>query len=290
MTLKAAPVSASMSVALDRAVLALSDALEFTGVDEVGHGHRVALMTAMCARTLDWEPERIHRLVQAGLMHDCGVSSTREHRQLIDDIVWDGAHAHCERGFAYLGSVPSLAHLAPIVLEHHTPWSSLVRRGVDHGVAEMANLIFLCDRADAVRARGVGEGRPVIDVLARYEDNHFAPVLMAVFREEAAREAFWFAQEGPTLRERIAELALTDQPVQLSPVETRALAGMFGRIVDAMSPHTEHHSIGVAKVALRLGRSFGLPSATMDALEIAALLTTWASCAFPMSCWRSRGG
>jgi len=265
-------VPETLSVDLDRAVLALSDALEFVGVDEVGHGHRVALMAAMCARALDWEPERIHRLVQAGLMHDCGVSSTREHRHLVDDIVWEGSHTHCERGFAYLGSVPALAHLAPIVLEHHTPWSVLVKRGVEPGLAEMANLIYLCDRADAVRAMGVAEGRAVIDVLTRYDGTHFAPALMAVFREEADREAFWFAQEDPTLRERIGDLVLKAAPVRLSLPETKALAGMFGRIIDAKSPYTERHSIGVAKVAVRLGRLFGLPAATLDQLEVAALL------------------
>jgi HD-GYP domain-containing protein (c-di-GMP phosphodiesterase class II) len=272
MTPRKAAVPETLTVDLDRAVLALSDALEFVGVDEVGHGHRVALMAAMCARALDWEPERIHRLVQAGLMHDCGVSSTREHRSLVDEIVWDGAHAHCERGFAYLGSVPLLAHLAPVVLEHHTPWVQLVRRGVEPSVAQMANLIYLCDRADAVRARGVTEGRPVIDVLARYEGFHFAPELMAAFRGEAEREAFWFAQEEPTLRERVAELALGARTEPLTLCETKALAGMFGRIIDAKSPYTERHSIGVAAVALRLGRQFGLSPAALDKLEIAALL------------------
>lgn len=272
MTPKAATTPDTIAVDLDRAVLAFADALDFVGVDEIGHGHRVALMAAMCARTLEWEPDHIHVLVHAALMHDCGVSSTREHRALVNDIVWDGEHLHCERGFAYLGSVPPLAHLAPIVLEHHTPWEQLVQRGVEPGVALTANLIYLADRADAVRAGGVAEGTPVIEVLERYEGRYFAPELMAAFREEACREAFWFAQEDPTLRERMHDLVVADMPDQMSMADVKALAAMFGRIIDAKSPYTERHSQGVANVALRLGRHFGLSPHVLDMVEVSALL------------------
>ncbi|HTH15400.1 MAG TPA: HD domain-containing protein, partial [Magnetospirillum sp.] len=258
MTPKPAAAPKPLTVDLDRAILALSDALDFIGVDDIGHGHRVALMAHTCAKVLGWDEEALHTLVQAGLLHDCGVSSTREHRSLVNEIMWEGEHAHCERGFGYLGSVPPLAHLAPIILEHHTPWAHLRHRGVEPSVALAANLIFLVDRADAVRARGIAEGRPVIDVLARYKGSHFAPELMEVFREEAQREAFWFMQEEPTLRERVTEILTGTPPQPLSMAEIKGLAGMFGRIIDAKSPYTERHSIGVANVALHLGRHFRL--------------------------------
>jgi HD-GYP domain-containing protein (c-di-GMP phosphodiesterase class II) len=263
---------AKLAIDLNRAVLALSDALDFTGIDEISHGHRVALMAANCARALGWDDEAIHRITLAGLLHDCGVSSTREHRHLVDEIVWEGERAHCERGFDFLGKVPSLAYLAPMVLEHHTPWPDLVRRGVVAEVAVPANLICLCDRADAVRARGVAEGKPVIDVLDRYADKHFSPALMAVFREEARREAFWFAQEDPTLRDTIAHLVGLGPAITLGMVEIKALAVMFGHIIDAKSPFTERHSLGVAKVARHLAGHFGASAEILDVIEIAGLL------------------
>lgn len=261
-----------MVVDLDRVILALSDALDFIGVDEIGHGHRVALMASMCAEALGWDEQARMRLVRAGLLHDCGVSSTREHRSLVNEIMWEGEHAHCERGFSYLGAVPPLAHLAPIVLEHHTPWVELRHRGVAPDVALAANLIYLVDRADAVHARGVAEGRPIIDVLSRYEGSHFAPELIAVFRELAVREAFWFVQEDPSLRERVADILRAADSMPLDMRELRAIAAMFGHIIDAKSPYTERHSIGVAQVARRLGAGFGLPAATLDLLEVSALL------------------
>lgn len=267
-----ASVSTPIAVDLDRAILALSDALDFIGVDDIGHGHRVALMAWTCAKVLGWEEGRLHTLVRASLLHDCGVSSTREHRSLVNEIMWEGEHAHCERGFGYLCSVPPLADLAPIVLEHHTPWAHLRHRNVDPEVALIANLIFLADRADAVHARGVAEGRPVIDVLSRYEGSHFAPELMAVFREEAVRESFWFCQEEPTLRERVEEILAAAPPLPLSMAEIKGMAGMFGRIIDAKSPYTERHSVGVASVAMHLGRHYGLAPQVLDMIEVAALL------------------
>lgn len=272
MTPIAAAAPETVVVDLDRVILALSDSLDFIGIDETGHGHRVALMAHMCAEALEWDADTRYRLVRAGLLHDCGVSSTREHRSLVNEIMWEGEHAHCERGFAYLGGVPPLAYLAPIVLEHHTPWAHLRHRGVEPSVALAANLIYLVDRADAVRARGVAEGRPVIDVLSRYEGSHFAPELMAVIRELAMREAFWFVQEEPSLRERVAEALRGAPPVPLEMAEIKAMAAMFGHIIDAKSPYTERHSVGVARVARRLGQGFGLPPHVLDLLEVAALL------------------
>lgn len=263
-----APVTAD----LDSVVLALADALDFIGVDENGHGHRVALMAATCAEEMAWSPSRVHQLLQGGLLHDCGVSSTREHRALVNDIVWEGEHAHCERGCAYLEAVPPLAHLAPLVLEHHTPWVHLRHRGVEADLALNANLIYLVDRADAVHARGVAEGRPLVEVLRRYEGSHFAPELMAVFHDLALREAFWFAQEEPALRDRVRERLRAAPPLPLSPSDLRTLAIMFGRIIDAKSPYTERHSVGVAAVALRLGHRFDLAPQTLEMMEIAALL------------------
>lgn len=272
MTLYPSDSTGSVKVDLDHAVLALSDALDFIGVDEIGHGHRVALMAAACAKAMDWSADDIHTLVQAALLHDCGVSSTREHRVLVNEITWDGAHLHCERGFAYLGSVPTLARFAPIILEHHTPWRDLLVRGVDAATARQANLIYLSDRADALHAHGLAEGKPICEVLTRYGDLHFAPDLLGAFIEQAEREAFWYAQEDPTLRERVRALALGGQSEALTTPEVKALASMFGRIIDAKSPFTERHSRGVATVSRRLGAQFGLSDQCLDLLEVAAHL------------------
>lgn len=257
---------------LNRAVLALADALDFVGVDEIGHGHRVALMAWECATNMGWDGGACRDIVIAGLLHDCGVSSTREHRILVSALAWDGEQAHCDRGADYLRQIPHLAHLAPLVADHHTPWSILVRRDLAPPVQLGANLLHLVDRADSLRARGVAEGQPIIETMARFQQEHFAPVLMAAFRDQARREAFWFAQEEPTLRERLVEILPAGRSRRLGLAEVKALASLFGRMIDAKSPYTERHSLGVARVARRLGERFGLSAHGLDMVEVAALL------------------
>ncbi|MGE5503206.1 MAG: HD-GYP domain-containing protein [Actinomycetota bacterium] len=262
---------APLTLDLDRAVLALSDALDLVGVDKVGHGHRVALMAAILAEEMGWETPEVHELVRAGLLHDCGVSTTREHRSLVNELEWEEAPAHCSRGAVYLADVPMLAHLAPVVLEHHSRWIDMRKRRVDDQVATVANLIYLCDRVDALRAHGVAPGRDVVAVLRRYPDL-FNPDFVAVLDEVARREAFWFVQDEPALHEGLTDRLEIGSRAPIDLVEIRGLAAMFGRIIDAKSPYTERHSLGVAAVARELGTIFGLGADDLDCLEMAGML------------------
>lgn len=261
-----------LTVDLDRAVLALADAFDLLGVDDIGHAHRVALMAVTLAEDLGWDAAARRRLLRAALLHDCGVSSTRVHRRLRNELEWDGAQAHCETGAACLEGVPPLADLAPLVLEHHSRWTDLQRRGVAGDVAVPANLLYLADRADAVRTRGVAPGRPVVDVLARYAPLHFSPGLFAAFRHLAVRESFWFVQEEPSLREHVAALAAGGERVLLAMPDIKALAAMVCRVIDAKDTCTHLHSAGVARLSRWLGERMGLEPAVLDMLEVAAML------------------
>ncbi len=66
-------------VDLNEVVLALSDALDLVGTHVVQHGKRVAFMAAACGRALALEEEERTDLLLAAVLHDCGVSSTRQH-------------------------------------------------------------------------------------------------------------------------------------------------------------------------------------------------------------------
>lgn len=261
------------SIDLDRAVVALADALDLVGVDKIGHGFRVGLMAAACALEMGWDENRRHKLLRAGLLHDCGVSSTREHRTLVNVLYWDGARQHAERGARYLEQIASLADLAPIVRDHHTPWSELTKRnGMDERTALESNLIFLVDRADTARDHGITPGIGVAKALTVADQGAFAPALMDAFNRVAAREAFWFAQEEPWLHARVTELMCVGTSTQVGMDEIRGLAQVFSRIVDAKSPFTERHSAGVAALSLGLGEHFGIEANELEELELAALL------------------
>jgi putative nucleotidyltransferase with HDIG domain len=57
-----------------------------------------------------------------------------------------------------------------------------------------------------------------------------------------------------------------------TPDELYRLGEIFARIVDAKSPFTAEHSVGVARLARYLGERLGLEAGHVDRLEIAALL------------------
>lgn len=261
----------SPEVGLGQAVFVLSDALDLVGVDDVLHGKRVAwladhLLTRLGAQGLRGDV----RL--ASLLHDCGVSSTRHHQQL---VVATASHddAHSETGARLLADFAPLAHLAEAVRYHHTPWRDLAR--LSPRDQTLANTIFLADRIDVLQARTAPADAPalrreVTEHLLRPFGPLFSPELLA-----AAREALETSMPVDVLRGRYPEL-LAQAPEGphrvLSASDALGLARLFAQTVDAKSPFTARHSDGVAAVALHLADVTGRLRSSRAALEIAALL------------------
>lgn len=256
---------------LDRLILALSDAFDLVGVDKTGHSRRVGLIAARLAEELGWDEGEVHPLLRAALLHDCGISTTGEHHDLMGELRWADASEHCQRGAGYLASIPELAALAPLVAEHHTPWTNLCNRHVDQATALGANIICLADRTDATLQAGILPGRPVTAALKSHA-GFFEPGLLAAFDRISRHEAFWFALEEPVLTESLVRRMATGVPVLLDAVSVVRLAAVVGGIIDRKSPYTESHSGGVAHVARLLGDALGLGEATLRGLEVAGYL------------------
>lgn len=91
-----------MKIDFRQIVSALSDTLDLVGVDDYQHCKRVAFMAVECARTLGWKQIQLDHIYHVGLLHDCGVSSTREHAHLVEEMDWHGSNNHCIRGYGLL--------------------------------------------------------------------------------------------------------------------------------------------------------------------------------------------
>lgn len=91
-----------MHLHLHQVIIGLTHAPDLVGVDEVQHGKRVAVIAEAIAREMGWSKPERDFILQAGMLHDCGVSQTREHHDITDGLEWDGVIAHCERGGRYL--------------------------------------------------------------------------------------------------------------------------------------------------------------------------------------------
>jgi HD-GYP domain-containing protein (c-di-GMP phosphodiesterase class II) len=266
-----------MHVDLWQLVYTLSDALDLVGVDDRYHSKRVAVMAATVGETMGWEPERLEMLFFGGLLHDCGVSSTRVYKQLVTELDWAGVEEHCERGSTLLAEFSPLSHLAPLVQHHHCHWEVLTQKGLPQQVALTSNLIYLADQVDALASGHYGQDlllarRDIRSTVGRYRGTFFAPELLEVFLSVSAREAFWLSLEPNHIKASARAWMPEATFHELGSADTRQLAHIFATIVDAKSPFTAEHSRGVAQLSRWLAECSQLSAETCDQLEIAGLL------------------
>jgi len=263
---------------LRHVIYALSDALDLVGVDDVGHGKRVGIMAYECGRRKGLTGAELTFLFDLGILHDIGVSSTQIHRHIVAEFAWAGTGPHCEIGAALLQEFKPLAPLALPVRHHHTPWEELITLGLEPDIAWQANLICLTDRVDArlmVHAANDAALAHVEEIRAEISDHAgtmFAPDLVGLFLETSRSESFWLMQEPRSIQTFIQDM-LSQGPQYLASMgDLRQLARIFSRIVDAKSPFTAVHSVGVACLAQLLARKLGLGASSCAKIEIAGLL------------------
>ncbi|KAB2968045.1 HD domain-containing phosphohydrolase [Zoogloea sp.] len=272
----------SLNADLRHVIHALSDALDLVGVDDVAHGKRVGIMAAACARVAGLPDDEADFLFDLGLLHDIGVSSTRTHTHLVQLFDWEGSQVHCQVGEALLAGFPPLAAMAQPVRYHHTRWEDLRSPGgaqhVAPQVARQANLIFLVDRVDALSAPHHADNTlldataDIRSTIAGHSGSYFDPDWVAVFLEASRTEAFWLSLEPRAVQACLLERRDRSCTWPASVVELRQLASIFARIVDAKSPFTAEHSLGVSRLARYLAERLQVSPENCDKLEIAGLL------------------
>lgn len=151
-TLDSAQDIAPIYIDVRQAFLCIARGLDLVGVDDVHHGHRVAYIAHECAKKMGWPLEKSERTFYAGLLHDCGVSTTNEHKQLLQKMQPKHVSYHCERGFEALESNHLLKSFAPIVRYHHTSDDELEKLNINEDDKDIADLIHLSDRVDFLRS------------------------------------------------------------------------------------------------------------------------------------------
>ena len=270
-----------MVIDLGRAAHTLTKALDYVGIDDPSHGRRVGLICHRIAHYLGWDRDRRHFVLLAGMLHDCGVSSTAMHQKLVDELEWDGAAEHCMRGDAFLRTFPPFAPYAQSIHYHHTRWSDLPD-SLDQITKEYANLIFFADRLDVVYAKHTMEN-PTHTVLLEREkllgffDNLygtlFNPDLKEAAKQAVAKDSFWLELQNEFLDEAIFEtLSYCDHTLSMDFYQIEAMGELFSQIVDAKSPFTHYHRLRVADLAYAIAGYMGLDEPTKRILRITGLL------------------
>ncbi len=263
---------------LRHVIFALSDALDLVGIDDLAHGKRVGIMAAECAKAQGADADRVAQLFDLGLLHDVGVSSTTTHGHLVAEFDWESSQVHCEVGHALLRDFAPLAWMALPIKYHHTRWDRLPLQLLPTQVALAANLVFLVDRVDALAAAHYADGSLLIntqnirDQIAGLAGSYFAPELVALFLDVSRSEAFWLSLEPRAVQAYLADMQAQGQTQAMDMAELKQLARIFSQIVDAKSPFTAQHSLGVAKLGRYLAEGLGVSRDHCDMVEIAGLL------------------
>ena len=270
-----------LQTSLSQIICALSDALDLVGVDDLAHGKRVGIMAAACGRALDWDAAECEFLIDLGLLHDIGVSSTQTHQHLLLEFDWESSQDHAIRGYTLLRDFAPLARLAVPIRYHHTRWDQLqpqIGKMLDAQQALEANLIFLVDRVDTFAAPYYANGtlfEHVNEIRQRISDvggSYFSPVLVKAFLKASETEAYWLDLEPRAIQQHLAAHVLATGDHPLSDSELLHLAKIFAQIVDAKSRFTREHSEGVTRLAIHIAQQLGLPAPALARLEIAGLL------------------
>jgi len=271
-----------VKVDLRHALLAIARALDYVGIDDENHGHRVAYMAYKCAVKLGWSELRCEQAYFTGLIHDCGVSQSNEHLRLVQQLAPQEAQAHCVRGYDALTNCSVLDCFAIPILHHHTFWQELTELDMSAQDKEMSALIFLADRIDFFRASyldGVHDELIVLkeeliaDNIREYKGTLFHPDMVDAMVELILTDSFWFGMEPSNIEQIGLNFSNNDWfDKTLSLEALTELAQFLANIVDAKSPFTLQHSIKVAELSKLVAQKCGLDSNVQDMLYIAGLM------------------
>ncbi|MDP1679418.1 MAG: HD domain-containing protein [Candidatus Nitrotoga sp.] len=266
---------------LRHVIYALSDALDLVGVNDVAHGKRVGIMAAECGRAQGLAEAETTFLFDLGMLHDIGVSSTQTHHHLVAQFDWEGSQVHTKIGYGLLSGFAPLSHMAIPIRYHHTRWDKLTTlppSELTSQQAQQANLIFMVDRVDALAVPHYGSGvlfdhlDEIRDKIQRSAGSYFAPELVDSFLAASKAEAFWLQLEPRSIQNYLRDLLSHGESYQPLFAELKQLAVIFSHIVDAKSPFTAQHSLGVARLARFLAERAGVSEENCDKLELAGLL------------------
>ncbi|MGD8109310.1 HD domain-containing phosphohydrolase [Vibrio sp. TRT 17S01] len=272
----------SFSVDLKHALIWVARALDYVGIDDANHGHRVAYIAYECAKQLGWEKKKQEFCFMAGLLHDCGVSQSAEHKNLVSAMTPNDVQRHCRIGYQSLSECELLIPFANIVLYHHTPWAELESIEVPPFEKDIAALIFLADRLDFLRARFLADQDSDLIILKKNEitgmlneqkGKLFRPDLVETLAILMKKDGFWYSMV-PEHIENIPILFkhLDWLQTDLSLTKLVALGRFIAGIVDAKSPFTYQHSLKVAELSEYLANKMHLPTSTAQMLYVSGLV------------------
>ena len=250
---------------------ALSEALDFVGVDDLFHGKRVAYMSSEMCKQMNFSKEDIDNIINIGMLHDCGVSNTDVHHSLVTQLDWHGSNQHCVKGAELLNGVSIYKQYSEIILYHHTHWSKLKELDIDEKTKLFANIILITDRVDALHAQSKSY-EEICKILDTQRSKMFKSELVDIFIKVSQPESFWFYQDVENLEMILHEWIYKIDEKEYSFEFLKEIALMFSNVVDAKSHFTSEHSKKVSLLCLYAAKKLNISKKNTEILELSALL------------------
>ncbi|GBF34603.1 HD-GYP domain [Desulfocucumis palustris] len=259
---------------LNKLLLTLSLAMDFSRHGLMRHHQRVAFISLRIAEELGISPASKQRMIRAALVHDAGVSTWRE-KSLLHEFDVINPWGHCRSGSKLFRGLDGIVPVSNIILHHHDRWDGSGESFLaGESIPLESRIIHLADRVDVL----VGYDRWVLEqrkeIMAKLKSLSgalFDPVLVEVMEQVAVKESFWFDLLSKFLQYQLEEEAATDF-VSLGMEDLLNLGNIFAGIIDGKSAFTHRHSRLVSAIAGMLAGKMGYGPEKCDMMLLAGLM------------------
>lgn len=262
----------AVEITMRKLIWELSGAIDMVGITDLSHGKRVAYIADMIRGEMKDFPWSRDNVIIAGLLHDCGVSSTDLHEHLVHEMEYKYAEDHCIRGKNLLKDHNQFRHIAQAVGYHHTRWCYL-NEGNDE---ILGNLLFLSDRIDVISKTSKGDILLVKDQICSRIKNLsgilFKPELVNCFLEIASKDIFWLNWDESHSGEVLKSWLNSEPPETVLYEDLIKPISLLSSCIDGKSTYTYNHSRGVAALSRRIAELDGYNGEALSKIELAGLM------------------
>ena len=204
------------------------------------------------------------KIVRIGQM---ALSQEKDNREMIT--------LRCDRGAQIVRKLGMSIATAEAVrsLDEHWDGSGYPEHRKKGQISRLSQMCAVAQHLDVFATEHGPE--KAMDVLSERSGHWFNPDLVRLAKAAHARGSLWRLCTGETdvedLRRAAVELAPWSGKM-LAPGEIDTICEAFADVVDAKSPFTYRHSIGVADAAVLIAKEMGFSGGRLDLVRRAALL------------------
>jgi putative nucleotidyltransferase with HDIG domain len=178
----------------------------------------------------------------------------------------------CERGadIARMIELPESTAAAIRSLDEHWDGAGYPYHLAGDAIPLLGRILCLAQTAEVFF--GVGGPRAALDVAAERRGTWFDPALVDALHSTRRDRDFWSSLGGLEPHRVIGVFEPEDRVQRADDERLDRVAEAFAMIVDAKSPYTGRHSVGVARISVSIGDVLGYGANELRDLRRAALL------------------